>query len=434
MAEIFIKRLSLRVLLVTGFIKKAMFAGITAILSLSMITSASARQADSDWWFDIEFIAFKRDMLPGHPEDFSQTSYLFENHAHIDLFSFDLLPKANPTFRLASALPNCDITKGKQSMLPYPHNINTMFRGSNQGTKLNVEDYGTMATSLLNYAPEYETYAFIEGQQTWREMRLAPAALGCVGERVYQPFSEVPQEYFRDRPYMPRQPGVLGKDALNLEEFVTRVFGQRDITPLLYTAWRQQVVFGEQNAPFYRVVGGKRLMISEQDDKNLNQADIAVRKNVSENANALERGFEQNLNPSDSNLSRSDFINQQLSNLELALTEQQSVIWDIDTQVSEQTGSIRQEILPEYELDGLFKVYLDYVNRVPYLHIDSEFKHTRLDVNASGEQSLKQYPSKQRRRIISKQIHYFDHPAFGVIIRLQRYEPQIETDTTQVLQ
>ena len=59
---------------------------------------------------------------------------------------------------------------------------------------------------------------------------------------------------------------------------------------------------------------------------------------------------------------------------------------------------------------------------MPYLHIDSEFGFNELELNSVGEAEIKQYPFKQRRRVISKQIHYFDHPKIGIIMRLERYE------------
>jgi hypothetical protein len=55
-------------------------------------------------------------------------------------------------------------------------------------------------------------------------------------------------------------------------------------------------------------------------------------------------------------------------------------------------------------------------------------------VDAQGDARINAFPLKQRRRIISKQIHYFDHPAFGIIIRLERFEvPPAPIDEEQVI-
>jgi hypothetical protein len=38
----------------------------------------------------------------------------------------------------------------------------------------------------------------------------------------------------------------------------------------------------------------------------------------------------------------------------------------------------------------------------------------------------------QLRRVISKQVHYFDHPLFGMIVRINRYRwPEIEQEQEQ---
>jgi hypothetical protein len=78
------------------------------------------------------------------------------------------------------------------------------------------------------------------------------------------------------------------------------------------------------------------------------------------------------------------------------------------------------------------KVYLKYINRVPYLHIESEFEFHEFQLNSFGEATIEKYPFKQRRRVISKQIHYFDHPKMGLIIRLQRYEKPKEEDNENI--
>jgi hypothetical protein len=39
----------------------------------------------------------------------------------------------------------------------------------------------------------------------------------------------------------------------------------------------------------------------------------------------------------------------------------------------------------------------------------------------------------QLRRVISKQVHYFDHPLFGMIVRLNRYRwPEEEEEDTEI--
>lgn len=100
------------------------------------------------------------------------------------------------------------------------------------------------------------------------------------------------------------------------------------------------------------------------------------------------------------------------------------------------------------EVDGLFRIYVDPFN---YLHIDAEF-NVRKEVPAPVEQQsnsvvallekldsetdksvaltiedgsentlLKNYHFKQTRRVITKEVHYFDHPFMGMIVQIRRY-------------
>ncbi len=100
------------------------------------------------------------------------------------------------------------------------------------------------------------------------------------------------------------------------------------------------------------------------------------------------------------------------------------------------------------EIDGLFRIYIDPFN---YLHIDAEFNVRKevpapqaisdnsvsallekvsdrgasgigLNFEEDGQNTLlKNYHFKQTRRVISTQVHYFDHPFMGMIVQIRRY-------------
>jgi hypothetical protein len=117
-----------------------------------------------------------------------------------------------------------------------------------------------------------------------------------------------------------------------------------------------------------------------------------------------------------------------------------------------------------WQLDGEITVYLRNINRVPYLHIDSnlDYRQPIFDSNKAPKiqgsstalpdqsavvlnqlqprspqpnslQPITLQPNSQKlnflqsvnfnqlRRVISKQVHYFDHPLFGMVVRLNRY-------------
>ena len=81
---------------------------------------------------------------------------------------------------------------------------------------------------------------------------------------------------------------------------------------------------------------------------------------------------------------------------------------------------------------------------MPYLHIDSELFYrqpipvkgqaaasssssiisasSNEDANASPEYELVSLPFSEQRRVISNQLHYFDHPLFGMVVQIRRYK------------
>ena len=87
---------------------------------------------------------------------------------------------------------------------------------------------------------------------------------------------------------------------------------------------------------------------------------------------------------------------------------------------------------PIWEIDGTIKVFLKYINRVPYLHVDSEMFYRQpvpLSYFSSEDDSTVENtaPPEYRlvsvpRRIISTQLHYFDHPLFGFVVQVRRYQ------------
>ena len=87
-------------------------------------------------------------------------------------------------------------------------------------------------------------------------------------------------------------------------------------------------------------------------------------------------------------------------------------------------AKIKQPIQPWY-LDGLFKVHLDH-----YLYINSEFNildtdkkpYSTLKNNKESEQN-NIITFKQDRRVITGEIHYFDHPHMGMVVQIRRFDP-----------
>jgi hypothetical protein len=85
-----------------------------------------------------------------------------------------------------------------------------------------------------------------------------------------------------------------------------------------------------------------------------------------------------------------------------------------------------------WSIDGLFKVHLDH-----YLYIDSEINIIEpssgsLTLTTSQKSKNKRHNEptppniisfKQNRRVITGEIHYFDHPHIGMVVQIRRFDP-----------
>lgn len=104
--------------------------------------------------------------------------------------------------------------------------------------------------------------------------------------------------------------------------------------------------------------------------------------------------------------------------------------------VTEDQEQIAPPLQP-WSIDGLFKVHLDH-----YLYIDTEFNMIE-PPNASSTLSVKQRLAnkdqeasgrnkvisfKQDRRVITGEIHYFDHPHIGMVVQIRRFDPTKPAD------
>ncbi|MFC4699525.1 CsiV family protein [Glaciecola siphonariae] len=463
------------------------FGLVCSAISLLPLSLAMAQDTQSDWWFDVEFIAFKRDLLPNHAEDFDESDKDFFKGKSFDLFTLALYKAANPQLNLFAGLEEC-------AQLQQPEQPTEQLPSLQMEIAASTVDTLTIdleREQIDSDKPEPALEFFIEQQQSWLNLRPRIPALTCIespDQLHYADFDRVPTRFFASGPSPLAFHGLLNEEQLYLQDFAKRVFAQRDVSPILYTAWRQPVVFGENNADYYRIYGGEKLVIASETQDEASERELEITQTItadtinkklkalekdlaaleqtkrasdeaeanteaksrSSNATEAEGLIDQNLiqdaNKASAGDTSADINNSALNSssvpasvetlINKALLAQSQVdSGNASPETSARAGSQLnaaaqgnvegnssiEDKSVQWELDGLFKVYLDYVNRVPYLHIDSEFMHKRIQLDIDGSASLQSYPSKQRRRIISKQIHYFDHPAFGIIVRLNRY-------------
>jgi hypothetical protein len=262
---------------------------------------------------------------------------------------------------------------------------------------------------------------------------------------------------------------LLPQANTRMADLFASIKNQKGISPLLHKVWRQQVVFGSDKAEPVRLFAGQnyakefdgngQLKPVENNQPSENMPVDTLYLPSQERAKMSEQEYQNWLashSLDDTNLVEQ---NEQLfTEIKQALSNSKGVTGLIPTNdllIENSNNNEVAEVKQLWTIDGHIKVYLKYVGRVPYLHIDSDLDYRRpipaeIDgsnnvtevnngVNRSTPLLTASAPSytlqsanfKQLRRVISKQVHYFDHPLFGMIVRLHRYQwPKIEQENT----
>ncbi|QBG34329.1 hypothetical protein EMK97_00510 [Litorilituus sediminis] len=254
-------------------------------------------------------------------------------------------------------------------------------------------------------------------------------------------------------------PYLINKDSLLLGDMITRLRWSKNFRPLMHLGWRQIGITRTKAIPM-QFFAGKHLQNDYQQALNSYQYALALQENEVVKANIMqapaldEQVEQQQINPDEQ---AKTSASEQLFSAKLAALINQAK--QLDTSNSEdvikQLGQeIQLEIATEdsgaiaadkgneqnllmaplppiqpWELTGLFKVHLDH-----YLYITADFNiavaDTSLDGN-SNQTALTQYKQvnfSQDRRVISGEVHYFDHPYIGMIVQIRRFDPSKPAD------
>lgn len=398
-------------------------AAVKLVLTLSFIIAPivtplqAVAQDEEDWWFDVELIAFKRNVPSKQiEEDFSSTLlHSMQGEASAakptDLISLHLYQRANPLLGLQAMVYECTAAQTSfNSQLPALASplINSPLTTSPLTPSLSIPaDDIPFESPFARLLTSEERFSILLDPNNCSEQKeqIAKAFLSVQASNETPIYLQTPLIETQDQDHL------LDDGQLALLDYAKKLFAQRDLKPLAHIAWRQAVVFGEEESAYYRVFAGKKLTLPPPAPADYD---------------ALKEKYDPELNQVIDQNSETFF-----AELKQQLNSAKKVNW-----VNEVANADNNQPVPSlddvWELDGKVKVYLKYINRVPYLHIESEFQFHEIALDTFGEAAIEQYPFKQRRRIISKQIHYFDHPKIGIVIRLQRFEKPIEVENENI--
>jgi hypothetical protein len=254
---------------------------------------------------------------------------------------------------------------------------------------------------------------------------------------------------------------LLPQDQLNLRSLFTSINRQRDLQTMLYAGWRQEVKFGREKAQALRLFAGQNYASTFSSNGHLKQAvDSKQELGLSPYIPLAEHAQFNAQQQADNQYNVAQLANSELFNAIYASLDDANAPLDIDnffvspkTQTGPQNtlSPLRTQDTEIWQLEGELKVYLQNVGRTPYLHIDSNFDYRQPVYDASLQNPSSQQQEaivvgahntqpnrlesinvKHFKRVISKQLHYFDHPLFGMVVYISRYqwpeEPQQADD------
>jgi len=277
-------------------------------------------------------------------------------------------------------------------------------------------------------------------------------------------------------------PYLLSRDSLKLRNIVTQLRRSKNFRPLLHLGWRQPTVSRRRAVPL-RIFAGENLQAHYQSAHELYLQDMAASR---EQEQALAQSLAGQTDIRDSttgeeptrdarqiirerlNLQIQDILTQiatleepapipadennvpapqtdtALSDARLLgeLNKPQMALEQSIEDFSEQLmlADAPQPPVQPWFLDGFFKVHVNH-----YLYITADFNIMNMSLAQQATQALaasgadtptvKAINFKQNRRVISGEIHYFDHPYMGMIVQIRRYKrpepPAPESEETQ---
>ncbi|MFQ3234697.1 MAG: hypothetical protein ACI9C4_000248 [Paraglaciecola sp.] len=434
------------------------FSPYLLIISAALCVTSQAHAQDIDWWFDIEVVIFKRNIdVSTITEQFAHTAPKFADHNAVDLLSDYIQPNLDYLYGGLAICSQGEEPKPSKASSRDLHLDNTVFQLNKDMALAEAQITSEKASEpfpvktdqiddTLTIANQNVSIAY-----TWQKVHWQfPTELPCVFARdkvlLEGPYEHpitrsmakrVPVEI--DGIFWPERfnPSLLPKDYAELDALVKRIDGQRDLSLILHLTWRQPVVFGRSKAvPMKLIAGANYADVFSQSGWRKpttlsNMGDLTTLVSAQEPDNA------ETATPRDL-----------FTEIELALQDKSPFTPNaLDTPLSQRVDEEEVNPLllaepvvekPLWQLEGAMKIYLQNVGRTPYLHIDSDLDF-RLPIKRDQPTStpetqndfLQSYNFNQLRRVISTQLHYFDHPLFGMVVQIRRYEPPPPLETAE---
>ncbi|MDO6445756.1 CsiV family protein [Colwellia sp. 1_MG-2023] len=265
-------------------------------------------------------------------------------------------------------------------------------------------------------------------------------------------------------------PYLLSEDSLRLKDIVKQLRRSKDFRPILHLAWRQPV-FEKQDSQPLKIFAGDNLQ--GQYVKNLatyhaeKQASLIEEQSLNAIFTLSENHQKHTI---DNSTEVADFVGDMKKEIKSAKINEilhnihqvnnvEDVVARLNNPAEAKSplNAINNNVMIEnkplapvqpWYLEGLIDVYL--IGN--YLHVANDF--SILNMTLAEQESLKLKTSvvgdtadfgevmrspkaipirmTQDRRMISREVHYFDHPYMGMIIQIRRHQrPELPMDDSE---
>ena len=250
------------------------------------------------------------------------------------------------------------------------------------------------------------------------------------------------ENVYSDKPYL------ISKDSLQLTDMYRQLKRSRNFKPLLHLGWRLAPKPRNKAAGF-RIIAGENLAFNYEKSQldyqtallheSLENLDHPKSETLQEDV--LNGGVgSSNHNNEQNTISTEELAEQLIQNKineilatvdNISATDELHIIDQLDAKSLAIDTNDKQlpsaQIAPvepaqPWTLDGLFRVHLNH-----YLYITADFNmlDTSSTVGSLNEKDetpkVKSIRFKQNRRVISGEIHYFDHPYMGMIVQIRKH-------------
>lgn len=362
---------------------------MSSALALLVTLPLAAQVRDDDPWFEIELLAFSRAGTIPLSEKFIADVKPIRNLQATDLLSAQYIPDLRPALL---AVTPCQAKSSYEftSLDPFaeyrePYDFETDNQPEVTYSLVEtVEETAAIAdTEFLPNSDLCQQFPYIRSNYAEDMMAIDAQQLTDNMAPLSLPTTPVGSDEHQARPYL------APDSALQLKDLAYQLRNRAGHDLLLHMVWRQALT-SKSRASWQRLFAGKRFSPDFNYQGRKQNADANMTAN---SAAGIDGQIEQLYQR----------LNQQMP-LPALQNEQTTTEYNLPRQV--------------WQLDGQVRLYNERM-----LFIDSEFNFRSL--SRDGDQ-LQSFYTKDNTRLLLEELHYLDHPYFGIIMQIRRFTPPLK--------